>query len=68
MNNSYTVVVIENETGVVHIESEWECIPVMDDEMESTKALYQIAAVAIASIIARIGTTYVTVSVKIHTT
>ena len=67
MNDSYTVVIIENETGVVHIVSEWECIPVMDDEMESTKALYKIAAAAIASIIARIGATYITVSVKIHT-
>lgn len=66
MNNSYTVVVIENETGVVHASSEWECIVPTDDASENTRALYRVASGVIASIIARIGTTNVTVSIMTH--
>ena len=66
MNNSYTAVIIENETGVVYATSEWECIVPTDDESENTKALYRFASGALASIIARIGTTNVTVSIMTH--
>lgn len=66
MNDSYTIVIIENETGVVHTQSEWECIKPTEDESANTKALYYAASVAIAAIIARIGTSYVTVTVMTH--
>ena len=65
-SNSYTVVIIENETGVVYTSSEWECIVPTDDESENAKALYRAAAGTIAAIIARIGTANVTATVMAH--
>ena len=66
MNDSYTAVIIENATGIVHTISEWECIVPTDDENANTRALYRAASVAIAAIIARIGTGDTTVTVMTH--
>ena len=58
MNNSFVAVVIENETGVTHIAAEWEAA-------DNDGALYAMAASCIASIVARVGTSDVTVNVAL---
>ena len=67
MNDSFTVVVVDNATGTVYTTAEWECVVPEADELENTAQLYKRAAASIADIIARNGSANVTATILIHT-